>query len=353
MSSGAAIVTTLRNAGPVLDSFVTYHLAIGFEHIFLFFDDPADPDLQRFAANPKVTATPYDAALRRGWEKLPTYSGVAAFIETEVMARQILNTSMAISMARQRGLEWLLHIDADELFFSPSQSAAEHFASLRHQPSETVIYRNLEVVPERDDIGDFFREADLFKVPRKIRRSPLSEDGARLLAATPQLQPKLFHAYNNGKSAVRLSAADVWPLGVHRFGRDGGDVFWKKSRQQFILHYPCCGFDAFWEKYATLGRFPDQWWGKDNIAAAGLTTHLESRDVVATGDRDAARAFYHQRIAIRDREQVAALINAGILARFPQPREILQMANATAARRLLYRIRGKIRALNRWTPESH
>ena len=70
--------------------------------------------------------------------------------------------------------------------------------------------------------------------------------------------------------------------------------------------------------------------------------HLQSRDVVATGDRDVARTYYNQRIAIRDPERAAALISAGILVRFPQPREILQMANATAARRLLYRIWGRL-----------
>lgn len=41
----AALVTTLRGAAPVLDSFIRYHLARGFAHLYLFFDDPDDPAL--------------------------------------------------------------------------------------------------------------------------------------------------------------------------------------------------------------------------------------------------------------------------------------------------------------------
>ena len=47
MTVRAAIVTTLRNADAVLDDFIAHHLAAGFEHIFLFFDDPRDPGLER------------------------------------------------------------------------------------------------------------------------------------------------------------------------------------------------------------------------------------------------------------------------------------------------------------------
>src|SRR3954468_11997920 len=105
----AAIVTTLKNAGAVLDSFIAYHLAVGFEHIFLFFDDAADPDLPRAAANLRVTAIAHDAALRERWRALPQYAEQARFIDSEVMARQVLNVELAMQLARERGFDWLLH----------------------------------------------------------------------------------------------------------------------------------------------------------------------------------------------------------------------------------------------------
>jgi hypothetical protein len=322
----AAIVTTLKNAGNVLDSFIAYHLAIGFAHIFLFFDDPADPDLWRAAAHPAVTAIAHDAALRQRWRTLPQYSEQAPFIDREVMARQVLNVEFAMELARQRGFDWLLNIDSDELFFSPYESAADHFDALSGQSIETMVYLNYEAMPERDDVGDFFREVDLFKVPPELNRRPITPDVVRAVKATPQFDPDFFLFYGAGKSAVRLSAPGMQPNGVHSFVRRSGPWQAAESRRHFILHYACCGFDAFWSKYVTLGRFADQWWEKYDIAAAIGRFHLDARDVVACGDQEAARAFYRQRVAMEDKERVDALIALGVLARFPQPRQILDVA---------------------------
>lgn len=319
----ASIVTTLKNAGNVLDSFLAYHLAIGFAHVFLFFDDAADPDLPRAAAYPGVTAIAHDAALRERWRRLPQYDEQAPFMEREVMARQVLNVALAMELARERGLDWLLNIDSDELFFSPGESASDHFAALSKQPVETVVYLNYEAMPEREDIGDFFREVNLFKVPPELNRRPITAEVVRAVKTTPQFNPDFFHFYGSGKSAVRVSAPGMQPNGVHSFVRRDGPWQTAESRQHHILHYACCGFDAFWMKYCTLGRFSDQWWEKYDIAASIGRFHLEARDVVARGDRDAARAFYRERVIMEDKQRVDALIGLGVLARFPQPRQIL------------------------------
>jgi hypothetical protein len=242
------------------------------------------------------------------------------------MARQVLNVELAMDLARERGFDWLLNVDSDELFFSPDESAAEHFDALSKQPVESMVYLNYEALPERDEIGDFFREVDLFKVPPELNRRPITADVVRAVKATPQFNPDFFNFYGTGKSAVRLSAPGMQPNGVHGFVRRNGQWQVAESRRHFILHYACCGFDAFWTKYVALGRFSDQWWEKYDIAASIGRFHLEARDVVAKGDRDAARAFYHQRVVMADKQRVDALIALGVLARFPQPRQILDAA---------------------------
>lgn len=320
----AAIVTTLRNAGPVLDSFIAYHLAIGFAHIFLFFDDSNDPDLARVAGRAGVTAIPHDSQLREAWKTLPQYGAQGDFLEREVMARQVLNAAHAMELARARGFDWLLHIDADELFYAPGGSAADHFASLENEPVDTVNYPNYEAVPERETIGDFFREVTLFKVPPELNRVKLSPEGLRLLKSVKQLNPDFFHYYGAGKSAVRLAAPGMGPEGVHDFARAGGDFRPARNMHNFILHYAVCGFDALWTKYATLGRFADAWWNKYDIAAAIGTFHLEARDVVGRGNREAALAFYAERVAITDPVLIEALMAHGFLARFPEPCQILR-----------------------------
>lgn len=321
MTSHAAIVTTLRDSAAVIESFVAYHRAIGFDHIFLFFDDPADPSLGWARAQPHVTAIPRDGALREAWSKLSRYDENAAHTEREVMARQVLNVQHAMNLARAKGLKWLLHIDADELFYAPDGDAAAHFAWLETTPIETVSYANFEAVPETEETGDFFRAVTLFKKP-KLLRAPPSADAKALIDRSGQLAPNFFHFYDNGKSAVRLNAEGMLPKGVHSFVRPGKYAS-AQSPQQFILHYACCGFEAFWQKYQTLGRFADQWWNKYDIVASIGPFHLQARDAVMTGDVEQARRFYRERVMIDDSELVAALMRHNLLARIDAPQKIL------------------------------
>jgi hypothetical protein len=319
-----AIATTLRDAGAALNSFVSYHLHSGFAHLFLFFDDPADPDMDRFAGHPAVTIVAHDGRLRQSWTSLQEYETYAEFIDREVMARQVLNAALAMDMARRKGFDWLLHIDADELFFPAKQSVAEHFAMARSQSLDSVIYRNFEAVPQTDEIADPFREVDLFKLPLELSPDPNTGSGRMLLENTPQIPPKRFHFYRNGKSATRLDVPELRPNGVHKFINWNGTTNEGTAPDTFILHYACCGFEAFWRKYATLGAFSDQWLGSFDIRSTIGALHLDARDVVAAGDRDVARAFYRQRIAIQDPECVRALLQHRILTRVSHPRELLQ-----------------------------
>jgi hypothetical protein len=321
MTSHAAIVTTLRDSAAVIESFVAYHRAIGFEHLFLFFDDPADSALAWARTQPHVTAIARDDALRQAWSKLARYGDNAAHAEREVMARQVLNVEHAMNLARAKGLKWLLHIDADELFYVPGGDAAAHFNWLDGTPIETVSYANYEAVPETEETGDFFRAVTLFKRP-KLLRAPPSPEAKALIARTGQLAPNFFHFYDNGKSAVRLSATGMLPKGVHSFVRPGKYAS-AQSPEQFILHYACCGFAAFWQKYVTLGRFADQWWNKYDIAASIGPFHLQARDAVMTGDVEHARRFYRERLMIDDPALLADLTRHKLLERIAEPAKII------------------------------
>jgi hypothetical protein len=166
----------------------------------------------------------------------------------------------------------------------------------------------------------------LFKVPLSLL--PTGPAVTHLVSATRQLSPKFYHFYANGKSVVRLSAAGLRPVGVHCWGHPDRTTAVDRSPHHFILHYACCGFETFWTKYATLGRFADQWWQSGDIASTIGPLHLDARDVVASGDREAARAFYRHRIAMLDRYQIAALIDSGLLTRLARPQQILNSALA-------------------------
>lgn len=229
---------------------------------------------------------------------------------------------------RARGLAWLLHIDVDELFFSRRHDAAQHFLLLDREKSDTAGYLNYEAVPEKTDITDPFLEVELFKIPELMKPGPDNDAGRQLLAATPQLQPKRTHFYTNGKGAVRLSARNKRPRSVHGFGDPGAPIEVSLSPTHFILHYACCGFESFWQKYRRLGRFADTWHAMTDINAAIGPLHLEARDVVATGDRALALEFYRRRLAIEDAARAEALIQHRVLVRIPGPRLALAALRA-------------------------
>lgn len=322
LPSAPAIVTTLRDAGAVLDSFVAYHRAIGFARLFLYFDDPKDPDLARARRMPNVTAIAHDGALRDAWRTLGGYPAHGAFVDTEVMSRQLLNVEHAMRLARAEGFDWLLSIDSDELFYSPGESAPAHFAQSSAIGAETVVYANYEALPEHEDIADFFRDVTLFKLPHAAVEQHLAAELRRAQDTMPPLTP-FFHFYANGKSAVRLAAEGVAPAGVHRFARPSAPTGSLRSQRRFVLHYACCGFETFWTKYIRLGRFADKWWGQKDIAAAIGTFHMEARDAVALS-REAARDFYRRRAMLSDPAQAEALLRDGLVARIQGPRAILE-----------------------------
>src|SRR5258707_6040459 len=116
-----AIAITVKDCKPYLDIFLHHHFSIGFDHIFLFLDDPSSETVNPGINNAKITVIKNDKELQMQWEKLRSYRHFGEFTQTECMARQILNVDVALKMALELKIDWLLHIDIDELFYSPEQ----------------------------------------------------------------------------------------------------------------------------------------------------------------------------------------------------------------------------------------
>jgi Glycosyl transferase family 2 len=333
MTQTAAIVTTLKQPGPSLVSFLKYHLAIGFSRIFLFFDDPSDSDIRVAHDFRNVRIIKADARLRRRWGQTRTALSnpwFYGFVDAELKVRQTLNVEIAIGLARQERIDWLLHIDCDELFFPAQGSAPAHFAAMAKRKLSNLIYANYEGVPELIDVEDPFKGVTLFKKNFSLTRQPLNSGQRKLIKKLSQFPAHLFLFYANGKSAARVTD-ELRPNGGHRF--EYADRKREKSRGErrkaptlcddaIILHYPSCGFQNFWRKYKMLGAFPDRWFDRIDVAKAIGSFHLESRDIVLQGRR-AARTFYKERVVIKQKKTVDSLLNAGIVCRVNDPSEFL------------------------------
>jgi hypothetical protein len=360
-SQKIAIVTTLKNPGPLLRPFIEYHLAIGFDHLFLFFDDPNDLSIAEAQQYDNVMAIKNDAELHRKWTKKEAYAQIGHLVDTEIMARQRINVEVALDLARRRSFDWLLHIDVDELFYSPTHSVKEHFRMLADQGIDQSLYINYEAIPESADIFNPFKEVTLFKKhPQALPRGKISDQQLQIINLCPHLMRNRFFFYHRDtKAAVRLRDG-IRTHGTHKFllpedpgSRErilrrvsatravrlaakamprvytflSGKLYREKSitsKDPFILHYPACGFEQFWAKYITWGRFPVTiWGGKGNWIQVAGSFHIESRDIVMQGDRDLAREFYESRYVMSDEEEVRRLSDAGLICRIEAPARLL------------------------------
>lgn len=316
-STSVALVSTLRDAAASLPSFLAYHRAIGVRRFYLFFDDPRDPAIDLAEHQQDIALRRKDSTLEADWQQRFGQQALFRHRDREVMARQVMNVALAVEQARQDGVDWLLHIDSDELFLPDSGSAPDHFADLDRRGIDTAVYLNLEAVVEREAIRDPFREVTLFKTNPSTLGFEAGLDRSEL-TAYPMFRQQLFSFYANGKSAARVTSG-LQPEGVHYFNYGRRSFRREVFERPAILHYAVCGFEAFWTKYRTLGSFADQWFGQADIRSQIGPFHLDARDAVGAGDEARARRFYRERVMLIDADCIAQGLKEGLLQRIEAP----------------------------------
>ncbi|PRQ21622.1 hypothetical protein RchiOBHm_Chr7g0241271 [Rosa chinensis] len=78
----------------------------------------------------------------------------------ELFVKQSLNMEMAIVMARDAGMDWIIHLDTDELLHPAGAKEYSLRQLLLDVPGnvDMVIFSNYESSVERDDIKEPFTE---------------------------------------------------------------------------------------------------------------------------------------------------------------------------------------------------
>ena len=224
-------VSTVRELQINLKMFVDYHLNCGVDRMFLFFDDPADESIEHFQYNDRLACIPCDAA---HWaaSRLPDRSSIEE--------RQIHNASLALELARREGIDWIIHIDSDELVFTPEQHLKLH---LQHagENVDAVTFPTLEALPKLKYNGHFFEEIHWFKNAKSI--IPHAEGIARVMGCRRPFEYGYFRGHTIGKTATRVGSS-VASIGIHLpIACDGGELRIKNSSEAFVLHFDCCTFD--------------------------------------------------------------------------------------------------------------
>ena len=370
----------------MLESWLLWHGGLGIRDFYICFDDENDSAISiaeryqscynvpfyrllftlyiSFSASLtvlssfKVTIVKNNAELRNGQKLLPAYAKLAHVLDTEVPARQQLNADWCLQLARKDGLEWLLHLDADELFYlRPPTTLKQHFDKLKEDKVGTIIYMNHEGVPElgKEDAGDVFHAITLFR--KNLNSISLNSSAKQCIEFWQKRTPhgQYMISYDNGKAATRV-VENSFAAGVHawKIRSDNEESTPSQSldthtpetstysstnevkeslrnvsslsdvrtldlsalykcEDACILHFVVCGLYWYLKKYKILDSFPNSWFGgKLQILPC---FHLDSRDRFLKGDFEAMCTAYRQEVVLADEEMAKKQIESGVCLR--------------------------------------
>ena len=153
--------TTADSPGKILD-WMRYHALLGVEHFFLFVEGQAAEKsaVERLVAFPGVTVWEPSAELdeRRGKSRAWKENWLGNFFDkpcnNELFVRQSLNMELAIDQARAEHLDWMVHIDVDELMWPGGEAhlSMKSFLGEVHPKIDNVVFANYEACPESDAV---------------------------------------------------------------------------------------------------------------------------------------------------------------------------------------------------------
>lgn len=308
------VVTTSCVAGglPSLVWWARYHVSLGVRHIYLYIHDARAPLAPDGKGTTGGATSSVKRELCRDVEQAMSESGlvpdritVAASIvkrhysdecaSVDVVSMQERNVREAIKGARSAGLEWLFHIDDDELLHltRPGARGADALARVFGGVSDLTFNLRLDnlEVQKVSAVGDstynFFEHELAFKL-----RVGLHADGSRVeryhdpryyvyggnpaTGADGHTAPYL--SYWNGKSAGRLAELGLKPCGVHFFASTRGDAAklgaQERSRGIVLLHYPFCHFRTWRHKFNVLDASQRSDWGHYRQARLAIVDAL-------------------------------------------------------------------------------
>ncbi|KAJ4971788.1 hypothetical protein NE237_004887 [Protea cynaroides] len=142
---------------------------------------------------------------------------------------------MAIVMARDAGMDWIIHLDTDELLHPAGAREYSLRQLLLDVPGDVdiVVFPNYESCVERDDIKEPFSEVSMFKK----NYDHLTKDiYYGLYTEATRGNPNYFLTYGNGKSAARIQD-NLRPNGAHRWYNYMKTPNEIKMDQASVLHY--------------------------------------------------------------------------------------------------------------------
>lgn len=249
VARGRVAVVMLSRHPPDLGAWLRYHLGyMEVDHLFLQVEDT--PELAE--GSTFWLALPADYQQRvTVWRVLPP----AALVTTDarptddydtLQARQMQAMRRAMESSRSLGMDWLIHIDDDELLHAPRHRPIGELLAAVGDNYDQVYIPNVEAVYESAAVKNCFAETTRLNMNRYK-----------------------FASYANGKAAARVTAptedrgigGDLQPWGPHQWRLSSGDqpLSMHMEAESFgpplmVVHFESCPFSRWADKFFELGH---------------------------------------------------------------------------------------------------
>lgn len=227
------IVTTLRTTPNKTLDFINYHINIGVDHLYLFFDNPNDYAIS-ISQSPYTTCIPCDDT---HWKSIGCTSS------SSIELRQEGNANLALEWAKLKGYSWISHIDCDELLYSQ-----KNIISILQETNQNIDYLvalSKESVPEKLQYRSPFKEITLFKSLTNAS-DQFSQENTDNDAF---FEGEFFRGHTQGKSIVRITNK-LKSLKIHKPEFLTNKPAIKSiSEQILLLHFDCYDYTSWSEKW--------------------------------------------------------------------------------------------------------
>ncbi|KAF8088362.1 hypothetical protein N665_0544s0012 [Sinapis alba] len=321
-------ITTSTSAG--LEQtlpWIFYHKVIGVSTFYLFVEGTAaSPNVSRVLETIPGVNVIYrtkeleeEQAKSRIWNETWLEKFFYKPCNYELFVKQNLNMEMAITMARDDGMDWILHLDTDELVHPSGASEYSLRNLFREVPADVdaVIFVNYESSVERDDIKEPFTEVSMFK--KNHEHVPTDVYFGNYKDAT-RGNTNYFLTYGNGKSAARIQD-HLRPNGAHRwynYKKTPNVIFLGEAA---VLHYTYSRFSDLTSRRDRCGCKPT----REDVKRCFMLDFDRSAFIIAsTSTSEEMLQWYREHVVWTDEKLKLKLLKKGILTRIYAPMVIIQ-----------------------------
>ncbi|XP_077240162.1 glycosyltransferase-like At2g41451 isoform X2 [Tasmannia lanceolata] len=321
-------ITTSTSAGlEQILPWIFYHKSIGVATFFLFVEGKAASSsvsaVLEGIPGVKVIYRTRELEEKQAKSRIWNETWLSSFFykpcNYKLFVKQSLNMEMAIVMARDAGMEWIIHIDTDELIHPAGAREYSLRQLLLDVPGnvDMAIFPNYESSVERDDIKEPFSEVSMFK---KNYDHLAKDTYFGLYKEATRGNPNYFMTYGNGKSAARIQD-HLRPNGAHRWHNYMKPPNEIKLEEAAVLHYTYSKFSDLTSRRDRCVCKPT----KEDVKRCFILDFDRAAYIIAsTGTEEEMLRWYREHVVWTDKELNIKLLRKGILTRIYAPMAIVR-----------------------------